>query len=332
MPISYRLMNPAEEPAVLSLWSTVFNVPYVEEQQRFTSDPDRYQTTFVAVASDGSILSTAHYRVYHRRDADGTPRRVGELDPIATRSDAQRQGHATQLISYALDAMQQDGCDWSILETSEMGRPLYHRLGWQAFPMRYRRGALASQRPVCPTSHHTRLHEPPIGAQDWAQFARVYTAYNLERPLTVVRNFSYWQSFTAVRLMQRITNEHLQVIGAWSTDTPTQLCGYILVHFFDFAFLVKEIGVLPGESSAITALLAAVGDEANQRSLVYGEVELPHEVPLDAVIADLFGASLHLSDANTRIMARPINSSFRAEQLETIFQAPGAFYSGIDHF
>ena len=332
MPVSYRLINPAEEPALLSLWSDVFNVPYDQEQQRFAGDPDRYQTTFVAVAPDGAILSSAHYRVYERRNADGTPRRVGELDPVATRSDAQRQGHATQLITYALDAMQQDGCAWSILETSEAGRPLYQRLGWQAFPMRYRRGALASQRPVCPTSHHTRLYELPISAQDWAQFARLYTAYNLNRPLTVVRNPGYWQSFTAVRLMQRIINEHLQVIGAWSTDTPTLVCGYILVHFFDFAFLVKEMGALPGETSAITALLAAVGDEASRRGLVYGEVELPHEAPLDAIIADLFGASLHLSDANTRIMARPLKPGFRAEQLEAIFQAPNAFYSGIDHF
>jgi GNAT superfamily N-acetyltransferase len=332
MPVAYRLMNPAEEPAVLSLWSTLFNVPYMQEEQRFTSDPHRYQTTFVAVAADGSILSTAHYRVYERRDADGTARRVGELDPIATRSDAQRQGHATRLITHALAAMQQQACDWSILETSDEGRSLYERLGWQAFPMRYRRGALASQRPVCPTSHQTRRYELPIGAQDWAQFARLYTVYNLNRPLTVVRNPGYWQSFTAVRLIQRIMNEHLQVIGAWSTDTPTQLCGYILVHFFDFAFLVKEMGVLPGETSAIAALLAAVGDEASRRDLVYGEVELPHEAPLDALIADLFGASLHLSDANTRIMARPIKPGFHAEQLEAIFQAPGAFYSGIDHF
>ena len=132
--------------------------------------------------------------------------------------------------------------------------------------------------------------------------------------------------------MQRITNEHLQVIGAWSIDTPTQLCGYILVHFFDFAFLVKEIGVLPGEISAITALLGAVGDEASRRGLVYGEVELPFEAPLDAVIAELFGTSLHLSDANTRIMARRINPGFHTEHLEAVFQAPGAFYSGIDHF
>ena len=127
MPVSYRLMNPAEEPAVLSLWSSVFNLPYVQEQQRFSSDPHRYQTTFVAVA-------------------------------------------------------------------------------------------------------------------------------------------------------------------------------------------------------------AAVGDEAGRRGLVYGEVELPHEAPVDAVIADLFGASLHLSDANTRIMIRPINAGFRAEQLQATFQAPNAFYSGIDHF
>ena len=61
MSVAYRLINPAEEPAVLSLWSAVFHVPYVQEEQRFTSDPHRYQTTFVAVASDGAILSTAHY-------------------------------------------------------------------------------------------------------------------------------------------------------------------------------------------------------------------------------------------------------------------------------
>jgi len=332
MSVAYRLMNPAEESAVLSLWSAVFHVPYVQEEQRFISDPHRYQTTFVAVASDGTILSTAHYRVYERRDADGTPRRVGELDPIATHPDAERQGHATRLITCALDAMQQDGCDWSILETSEAGRPLYQRLGWHTFPIRYRRGALANQRSVCPTAYSTHRYETPIGVQDWAQFARLYTAYNATRPLTVVRNSKYWQMFTAVRLMQRITNEHLHIFGAWSTDTANQLCGYILVHFFDAAFLVTEIGVLPYDTSAITALLAAVGDEASRRGLRYGEVDLPHEAALDAVIADLFGASLHLSDANMRIMACPINPGFRAEQLEALFHAPNAFYSTIDHF
>ena len=105
-----------------------------------------------------------------------------------------------------------------------------------------------------------------------------------------------------------------------------------LAHFFDFAFLVRKWGALRGETSAITAFLAAGGDQASRRRLVYGEVELPQEAPLDAIIADLFGASLHLSYANTRIMARPIKPGFRAEQLEALFQAPGAFYSGIDHF
>ncbi len=332
MPVSYRLMEPTEESAVLSLWSAVFDVPYAQEQQRFTSDPHRYQTTFVAVASDGTILSTAHYRVYERRDVDGTPRCVGELDPIATRPDAQRQGHATRLITMAVDAMQQDACDWSILEASEAGRPLYQRLGWQVFPMRYRRGALSDQRPRCPPAYHTRHFEPPIDARDWAQFARMYTAYNLTRPLTVVRDATYWRIFTALRLMQRITNEQLQIIGAWSSDASAQPCGYILVHFFDFAFLVREVGVLPDDTSALAALLAAVGDEADRHGLLYGEVDLPHEAPLDALVGDVFGATLHLSDANTRIMARPINPGFSAEQLEAIFQAPNAFYSGIDHF
>ena len=89
---------------------------------------------------------------------------------------------------------------------------------------------------------------------------------------------------------------------------------------------------LAGDASATAALFAAVGDEATRHGLLYGEVELPHEAPLDALIADLFGTTLHLSDANTRVMARPIGPGFSLEQLETLFQAPSAFYSGIDHF
>ena len=60
---------------------------------------------------------------------------------------------------------------------------------------------------------------------------------------------------------------------------------------FDSAFLVAEIGVLPEDISAVTTLLAAVGHEASRRGLRYGEVDLPYEAPLDAVITDLFGAS-----------------------------------------
>jgi hypothetical protein len=37
MSVAYRLMNPAEEHAVLSLWSAVFHVPYVHEEHALSA-------------------------------------------------------------------------------------------------------------------------------------------------------------------------------------------------------------------------------------------------------------------------------------------------------
>jgi ribosomal protein S18 acetylase RimI-like enzyme len=135
MPVVYRPMLPHDEHAVLTLWADVFNIPYDDERARLLSDPQRHGTTFVAVDTDGTVLSTAHYRVHTRRDRDGKPRRVGELDPVATRPDAQRQGRATRLVELALAAMQQDRCDWSLLATSDAGRSLYTHFEYTAFPI-----------------------------------------------------------------------------------------------------------------------------------------------------------------------------------------------------
>jgi len=105
MAMTYRRMQPDEEHAVLSLWSEVFDISYEQERRRFVSDPQRFDRTFVAVAPDGGVLSTAHYFNSLRRDADGAPRLVGHVDPVATRPDAQRQGHASRLLELTIEAM-----------------------------------------------------------------------------------------------------------------------------------------------------------------------------------------------------------------------------------
>jgi len=332
MSVQYRLMRPDDEHAVLTLWSTVFNVPFDQEYARLASDPHRFDTTHIAVGEDGTVLSTAHYRLYQRRDETGLPRRVAECDPIATAPSSQRAGHATKLIQFVLAAIEQEGCDWSILETSDMGRPLYTRLGWHAFPIRYRRGTLSATRSRIPSRYTVSSYPVPTTPADWEPLHDLYTRYNRLRPLTVVRDTAYWHSFAAIRLQLRIAQEQMIILAAYASQASADMLGYCFAHFFDFGFLVTELGADPQDRDTIAALLLAVGEEAERRGIRYGEVDLPYEPIVDAAVADLFGTTLHLSAANTRIMARAVNPALGAHELAAIFAAPGAWYSVIDHF
>ena len=327
----YRHMTPEDEEAVLLLWSEVFTVSYDYEAQRLNSDPRRYDTTFVASDNAGTVLATAHYRLHQRREQHGLPRLVGELDPVATRPEAQRQGHATQLVARALAAMEGDGCDWSLLATSEAGRPLYTRFGYTAFPMRYRRGAL---NPACyePCPYTARAVRPDEFDALWNEFERIYAGYNAQRSLSVVRDQAYWATFIAPRLQHRIADEQLQVFLAATDTTYQHPCGYLLAHFFDVAFLIIELAVDIRHRNAIASLANAVGDEARKRGLQYGEADLPHPEENNRAVSRLFGATLHLSDENTQIMARPISKAFTRARLERTFSEPGAFYAVLDHF
>jgi ribosomal protein S18 acetylase RimI-like enzyme len=101
MSADYRLMRAEEAREVLALWC---RSPDDLEYQlaRFATDPDPYAHTFVAVASDGTVLSTLHERVSTRHDAAGIPRRVGEIGSVATPVETRRQGHASRLLLLAL--------------------------------------------------------------------------------------------------------------------------------------------------------------------------------------------------------------------------------------
>ncbi len=160
MAIDYRLMYAGEEAAVLALWSNEFGVPYAYEQARFRSDPYARDHTYVAVDKDGTVLSTLHYLVSSRRDVDGTPRRVGEVDPVATHPKARRQGHAGRLIELALNALRHDGCAWSLLLASGEARPLYERHGWRSFPERWRQGTILGGPTSLAHTYDIRPYDP----------------------------------------------------------------------------------------------------------------------------------------------------------------------------
>jgi GNAT superfamily N-acetyltransferase len=333
MAIDYRLMRAGEEAAVLALWSEVFDVPYVYEQARFTSDPSARDHTYVAVDDDSALLSTLHYLVSVRRDVAGTPRRVGEVDPVATRRDARRQGHAGRLLELALDALRHDGCDWSLLLASGAGRSLYERHGWRSFPERWRQGTILGAPPPAADFYDVRPYDPQTEPGGWERLAVVDHAFNATRPLTVVRDVDYWQRYAAVRVSQWITAEGLVMFVARQPPDNHTLRGYVMANFYDVGFVVRELAVRPDHSAAVPELLVAVAQEAIRRgSPLAGLVNLPYEPPFERALAGLFGETLHIRAETGQLMARSIHPDFTDDQVSAMFGDPRARYSYIDHF
>lgn len=333
LPIEYRLMHADEESAILTLWSEVFGVPYTYEHARFMSDPDARDRTFVAVTADGTVLSSLHYLVSLRRDVDGTPRHVGEVDPVATRPGVQRQGHASRLLALALDALRHDGCDWSLLLPSATGRSLYERFGWRSFPARWWQGTILGDYPTVDPTYSVRQFDPAAETHGWERLAPIYDTYNRTRPLTVVRDTAYWRRFAAVRIDHRMREEGMQLFVAAHSAEPWRLCGYVMANFYDVGLLVADMAVLPGHTAAQPALLAAVADEAVRHNFPLGaRLYLPYEPSIEATLADFFGETLHRGQDDGQIMARPIRPAFTDQHIDSIFAAPEAIYSYLDHF
>src|SRR5262245_38042750 len=121
MTIEYRLMRPDEEPALRDFFRATYTAYPDEGLQNYLawkSLPLQHTRTHLAVAADRRILASVVTWYRQVRDAHGTPRRVGHLSHVVTRTDARRQGHASRLIEQAITSMQEDGCSWSSLLTA----------------------------------------------------------------------------------------------------------------------------------------------------------------------------------------------------------------------
>ncbi len=335
MAVEYRLMRPEEERAVLALWCEVFDMPDMSYQAaRLATDPTAHAHTYVAVAPDRTILSALHYHVTFRRDAAGTPRPVGEIDSVATRADARRQGHATRLLLLVLDALRDAGCDWSLLVASGEGsRSLYERYGWQCYPEPWRRGTVTGAVPRGDGTCLVRPYDPRHEPDGWGGIAAVDVAFNDGRPLTVVRDAAYWREYAALRVGNWIATEGLVIFAAFHGEAHPRLCGYAMAEFYPMAFQVRDMGVLPEEVGATPALLAEVAAEAQRRGIpLSGRMYLPQEPAIDAALDQLFGPTLHAGQSQGQLMARTVAADFTHGQLDAVFSAPGAVYSAIDNF
>lgn len=334
MPVDYRLIRAEEAPLVFSLWRQENGGSEAYQVARFASDPAAYDHTYVAVLSDGTVASTIHYLVSRRYDATGQLRLVGEIDSVGTRPDVRRQGHAQRLLLMVLAALEREGCDWSLLNSTEMGRPLYERHGWRCFPEPWRLGTVTDEALSATDTYVVRPFDPRSEPDGWARLATVDGSFNHARPLTVARDAAYWQNYAALRVANWITTEGLSVFAAFRTADDPHLCGYALAEFNPGVFFqIRNLAVLPTETAAMAALLRAVARVGQRRGdPPVGRLFLPREPTIDNTLEQIFGATLMHGQNWGSLMARPIGTRFTDQQLEALFTAPGAILSDIDFF
>lgn len=333
MAVDYRRMHAEEAPAIIRFWSHVFDTPEAYQAARLASDPAACAHTYIAVFPDGTIASTIHYLVSRRCDATGRPRLVGEVDSVATRADARRQGHAECLLLLVLAALEREGCDWSLLVSTDMGRSLYERHGWRWYPEPWRRGTVVRDLPQTSQTYLVRPFDPFSEDNGWERIARVDMAFNHMRPLTVVRDPTYWRAYAAVRVGNWVATEGLIIFVVFRSEAHPKICGYAMAEFYPVAFQIRDMGVLPSETAAISALLNAVSQEAQRRGIpLNARLYLPHEPTIDAAVEQLVGATLQHGQDEGHLMARTIGSQLTNQDLDGLFATPRAVISAIDLF
>jgi ribosomal protein S18 acetylase RimI-like enzyme len=321
--IIYRGVLAAEERQVLDLWAASIAAPRELIELPYWSDPQRLAHTQVAVNDAGAIIAAAHYCVRQIRDAAGRLQLVGGVAGVATDPTYRGQGHARRLIEELIAAMQAAGCRWSLLFTSV--NDFYAQLGWRTFTTRYREGRLAPEIAAQQTAYSVRRFAPQHERDGWAVLERIYRAYNRRRPLTTLRNDTYWRTFAGLRF----TLPQAQVSVAVERATE-RVCGYILAYIDAETVAVIEAGVLDGHDLALDALLTAVYRAALSREIRMGRIYLPVEPVIDAAVA----ANFETIFAGTYqvLMGRPLAADYTMEAIEATFGAPGAIAWPVDDF
>jgi predicted GNAT family N-acyltransferase len=333
MPITYRLVRPQEEAALVELWTEVFpGTDRTRWQQQFAADPQRFLHTRVAVAADGTILASARYLPRHMHAADGQPLHMGWVTNVATKPTAQQQGHAGKLLALTIESMHQDGCQCSLLSADEEVAGFYEQYGWRRFPYRYRQGLLSGARLPTQQAYVCRFFDPRHQSDGWQQLATVYDNYNRVRPLTVVRDQAYWDTYIAMRYQDWATYAGAELLVVQRTPEHGQLSGYALVHFSPLGVLLSELCVQPDDEVAIADLLNTVSDELQRRNLpLQGRVHLPHEPAIDAALGQFFDQPLHEAH-DAFLLVRPVGTSITEGELAALFAQPNAVFWLIDDY
>jgi predicted acetyltransferase len=129
----YRPVDKSEQSKAVELWQTVFQPKsngYFERYFLSTASPC-YQEgdTLGAWSDDNLLVSVVHIRRINLRSANNETFLCGVISNVATDAEFRNRGLSRQLLKKAIDKMEREGFDLSILGTGRSNH--YLALGWE---------------------------------------------------------------------------------------------------------------------------------------------------------------------------------------------------------
>jgi GNAT superfamily N-acetyltransferase len=246
-----RAIRESELEECLDLWTAVWPEAGRAFFARYLFGDHDFQPEYTRVCEvDGRIVSAAHIvkRIVSCGEFTLT---VGGIANVATLSEYRRRGLSTACLQQAIQVMEADAIDVSLLFTGT--HALYEPLGWERAPSRYTVGELKSRLPVA----YSLVTVRPYAERDDAAIHQIYADFNRARPGTVRRSEPYWRDWVGLWRGQSPG----RAIVAESEDAPVGYCIY-RVDESDMRSRVEEFGVRRGAEEALEPLFRDAAADA----------------------------------------------------------------------
>lgn len=259
---------------------------------------------------DGELVAVADVFLRDVRWLDGTPKRVGCVGSVATHPDYRRQGLSGRLLERSIQVMKETGCEWSLLFTGTHSH--YERYGWKTQTLRHRVGCL---NPIQPPSCDKVARKERFRLGETDALVPLHLETNKRRPVTTARSSENWTF--AVR--ERLNRPRCTTFMTGSAYAVLTTSGDRLT--------VSEVGGSPANFAALASAAHSLARESQT-----SQVELA--VPIDPLFdefAGVLGRDYRMEEGRWS-MSRPISAAIAPDDLDELFETPGAHHYWLDNF
>lgn len=193
MSVEIRAIREEERDECVQLWCAVWggeaNRPYFSKY--FYGDVEWLPYYTIVAKEDGKLVSAVH--ICKRTVPCGDYRlTMGGIANVATLPDHRGKGYNTQCLQKAVEVMEADAMDFSLLFTGING--YYARLGYETLPGTLYSGKIRADFAPSPSPYTVR----PTNLEDVPAVFALYEQYNAQRPLSVQRTPAYWRDWCKV--------------------------------------------------------------------------------------------------------------------------------------
>lgn len=289
MTAQFRTLHPKEQPECLRLWTQVFS-PRADYFIRYFEDP-HWQPHYCRVCEVEGELVSAVQVVRRSVRLNGHALQMAGIANVATLPQHRRHGYSTHLMQEANAVIDTEDFVFGLLFTGI--HEFYERLGWHRFPLTIGR---STPQPMDLGSWHFRTAE----VDDLPRIEQWYDAFYASRPLSVIRNRTYWTVWTRWedpiwRNSFYVAEEAGEPRGYLAIETHhrTQPDGSRSVS----ALSVNELGAHPDDSEALRMLVAFASTIAYQSGA-----------------ENLY---FHLSPADLELLVRPVLGTVQPHRLQS---------------